>query len=334
MQPSLVNPSVDVTCQKLHDSVAISCDGLQNKLRRFLQTYWLRPENAFWMTLRSETLSKYSFDHPNIDFACGDGLFSFLHGGGVLDPAFDVFEAVGSLDRIKDEHADMFDVTNDHYQPTILKVPPNTLDVGIDLKPALLTKADALGLYQKLVQHDCNEPLPFQDDRFQAIYCNAAYWVERIDPFLSELTRILQPGGRMILQVKLDSMRDYTLETYRDILGEPFLNIIGRGRHATWPALADRMTWEKRFIQAGMHIENAIPFITRSHAHLWDVGLRPLAPLLIKMTNALTPETRQAIKQEWVDLFMELLIPLCKPDFHLGNTRHEPAEIQYVLSCR
>lgn len=334
MQSSIVNPSKDATDQHAIDSVAGVCDGIQNKLRRFLQSYWLRPENAFWMTLRSETLAQHSFDHPNVDFACGDGLFSFLHGGGVLDPAFDVFETAGSLDRVKDEHADMFDVTNDHYQPTIIKAPQDILDVGIDLKPALLAKAETLGLYQKLVHHDCNDPLPFQDNSFQAIYCNAAYWVERIDPFLSELTRVLQPGGSMILQVKLDSMRDYTLETYRSVLGEPFLDIIGRGRHATWPALADRNTWEKRFAQAGLHIVNATPFITRTHAQLWDVGLRPLAPMLIKMANALTPETRQAIKKEWVDLFMELLTPFCKQDFHLGNTRNEPAEIQYVLTSR
>ena len=29
------------------------------RLRRFLQAYWLRPENALWMALRSEVLSPY-----------------------------------------------------------------------------------------------------------------------------------------------------------------------------------------------------------------------------------------------------------------------------------
>ena len=55
-------------------------------LRRFLQVYWLRPENAFWMTLRSETLADCPIEQPALDIACGDGLFSFLHcGGGLRD---------------------------------------------------------------------------------------------------------------------------------------------------------------------------------------------------------------------------------------------------------
>ena len=51
-------------------------------LRRFLQAYWLRPENAMWMTIRSMVLSELLLDSPAIDVCCGDGVFSFLHAGG------------------------------------------------------------------------------------------------------------------------------------------------------------------------------------------------------------------------------------------------------------
>jgi hypothetical protein len=118
------------------------------------------------------------------------------------------------------------------------------------------------------------------------------------------------------------------------VLGDRFLDLIGRGRLDCWPALADRATWEKRFAAAGLRVESAEPFITRTHAHIWDIGLRPIAPLLVKMAAALTPHTRAAIKKEWVDLFAELLEPICDPGFDLISGKGEPAEMQYVLRRR
>ena len=213
------------------------------QLRRFLQAYWLRPENALWMALRSEVLSPYEPQHPSIDLACGDGVFSFLHCGGEFDPAFDVFTCVAGLDRVRDEHSDIFDCDGDQYRPTIQARPPDTIDVGTDLKTNLLTKARRLDLYDQLVRHDNNQVLPFDTESFQTVYCNAAYWVENIDGFLAQIGRITRPGGRIILQVKLDSMARYTLEAHRHLLGDRFLDIIGRGRIETWPTLADRRTW-------------------------------------------------------------------------------------------
>lgn len=305
---------------------------LSQQLRRYLEAYWLRPENAFWMALRSHTLSRFPLVHPSIDLCCGDGVFSFLHLGGQFDPAFDVFHSVGRLDTVRDKHTDMFDVSTTTDAPAVLSSALDRIDVGTDLKKTLLKKAASLALYHKLVEHDNNQPLPFEDGYFKSVYCNAAYWVTKIDEFLGELHRITAPDGRIILQVKLDSMRKYTLDAHRHILGDRFLDIIDRGRAATWPTLTDRTTWEARFAAAGLSIVEATPFVTKTHAHIWDIGLRPIAPLLARMTQALSPDTRAAIKRDWVELFCELLTPICDPTFHLMGSHDQPAEIQYVLS--
>lgn len=302
------------------------------RLCKFVQAYWLRPENAFWMCLRSETLAQASWEAPGIDLCCGDGVFSFLHHGGEFDPAFDVFGTVDKLDQVRTAHADMFDHYDEQYAPRLLTRSPVTIEVGTDLKPALLAKARHLHLYDQLLEHDANTPLPLPDDSFQTVYCNAAYWVANVDSFLLELARVLRPMGRIILQVKLDSLRNYNLQRYEAFLGARVLDIIGRGRAATWPSLADQSTWERRFTAAGLDIVSATPFITRTHAHVWDVGLRPLAPLLTRMANGLTPQTRADIKREWVDLCCELLEPLCAPDLDLFSDPAEPGELQYVLT--
>lgn len=301
------------------------------RLHRYLNAYWLRPENAFWMTLRSLALSRCGFRRPSVDVACGDGVFSFLHAGGEFETGFDVFGAVGNLDRVTDEHADMFDAAADRFRPTILRVPGWQVDVGTDLKPALLKKAAALGFYCQLIEHDCNKPLPLDDAAFATVYCNSAYWVRGVDLLLPELRRITRPDGNVILHVKLAAMRDYTLGRFRDQLGQRFLEIIDRGRDSCWPTVATRGQWERRFQRAGLTVAEATPFVTRTHAHVWDIGLRPIAPLLVRMANALTPETRTAIKRDWVALFLDLLAPLCREDFDLFETHSEPAEVQYVL---
>lgn len=308
-------------------------------LRRFVQAYWLRPENALWMTLRSCTLSEIALDQPTIDVSCGDGVFSFLHCGGAFDPDFDVFTSVAEVAQLgRKDHPcnageeDMFDHIGDGYKPTIVTPAAQTINVGTDYKRSMVAKAEKLSLYDWLIEHDNNQPLPFPSDAFQTAYCNAAYWITGIDQFLSELSRIVRPGGHVVLQVKISSMAHYTLAAHRQVLGDRFLAILDRGRSACWPTLADRATWERRFDAAGLTVESATPFITKTHAHIWDVGLRPIAPLLVKMAQALSPTTRASIKREWVDLMIELLEPLCVPDLNLFSITDDPAEIQYVLS--
>ena len=88
-------------------------------------------------------------------------------------------------------------------------------------------------------------------------------------------------------------------------------------------------------------------FCTAIPAVAEDVDFeRHIAPLLVRMVQAITPETRATIKKDWVDLFCELLAPLCTPDLDLSPhaspgdrqaghaAQQEPAEIQYVLSPR
>ncbi|MFQ5413644.1 MAG: methyltransferase domain-containing protein [Phycisphaerae bacterium] len=302
-----------------------------DRVRRFLCAYWLRPENALWMALRSAALSAVPFTRPSIDLSCGDGVFAFLHGGGAFDEAFDVFTAVDRLDRLRDDYVDMFDHVDDAYRPVIVAPPAHTIDVGTDLKPALLEKARRLALYDRLIRHDNNDPLPFPRGAFQTVYTNAAYWVRGVDAFLRDMARIVRPNGTVVLHVKLDDMRRYTLQRHRDVLGHRCLDIIGRGRFDTWPALASRRVWEHRFARAGLTIESVTPFVTRTHAHIWDIGLRPIAPLLVRMANALTPATRAAIKRDWVDVVGALLGPFCDPSIDLFDGTDEPAELQYVL---
>ncbi len=306
-----------------------------DKLRRFLSAYWLRPENAFWMVLRSDALDAVPIRSPSLDLSCGDGIFSFLHAGGRFAPDFDVFGAVANLDRVTDDYADMFDAVDAGYQPKVLAPPSYTFDCGTDCKRSLLDKAVRLNFYKELLHHDSNDPLPFRSEHFETVYCNAAYWIDRIEEFLAELRRITARGGTIILQVKLDQIRHCTLERHRNVLGKRWLDTINRGRFETWPSLCDAETWESRFDDADLETLAAIPFVGRTHAHIWDIGLRPIAPLLVKAMNSVHAHLRREIKRDWVDLFCTLLEPICDPELDLfEGTSETPVEMQYVLTPR
>lgn len=334
LEGALVSPvgAPPSTSRPIDSSATITHDEL---LRRYLNVFWLRPENAFWTVLRSLAWQPVAMTPPSIDLSCGDGVFSFVHAGGAFGPSFDVFQSVGNLAEVTRENADMFDHAPDlTYRPEVTWRPAWAIDVGTDLKATALAKAAALGFYERLVQHDNNQPLPFADDEFQSIYCNSAKWVQNIEPFLREIARITRPGGTVVLHVKLDAIASYTLTPFRAQLGDDVLALLDRGRLATWPSLASRSEWERRFRSARLEIVDATPLATRTHAHLWDVGLRPIAPLLVRMANELTPETRLSIKSDWIALFCELLRPICRLDFDLFASESEPAEMQYVLRPR
>lgn len=299
-------------------------------LRAFLESYWLRPENALWMSLRSQVLSSIALPEPVADLACGDGVFMFLHRGGRFDPAFDVFHAVDKLDHVTFQHADMFDCARG-YEPAIRR-PAEAMEFGLDLKPALLAKAAALAAHRRLAQHDLNLRLPFEDEELGGVYCNSAYWLREVDSFLIELGRVVRRGSPIVLHVKLAHMDRFTLKSHRAVLGEAFIDIIERGRRECWPTVKSRAGWERSFERAGLHICSVSPIASRTHAYAWDIGLRPIAPLLVRMTQSLNSTAREAIKRDWVALFMELLQPLAHPELDLLPGDDSPAELQYVLT--
>ncbi|MGB0714871.1 MAG: methyltransferase domain-containing protein [Phycisphaerae bacterium] len=301
------------------------------RLRPFLEAYWLRPENAFWMALRSWALSNAELEAPSLDLSCGDGIFTFLHLGGRLDPAFDVFGATGHLNKVTTEHADMFDFVDQAYQPGVIQKPDQKMTCGSDWKSSLLSKAERIAVYEELTQHDNNQPLPWSDATFKTIYSNSIYWVKQLEKLLVELKRVLKPDGKLILHVKLSRMRDFSLAPWSDKLGDATMDIIGRGRFESWPNLLSQTEWEQKFRAAGFEITDQRPFVNGTHARIWDVGLRPIAPLLVRMANALQPDTRSSIKEDWVNLFLDLLKPICQANFDILGT-DQPVELQYTLS--
>lgn len=48
---------------------------------------------------------------------------------------------------------------------------------------------------------------------------------------------------------------------------------------------------------------------------IWNLGTRPIAPLLIDMANRLAQDDRRSVKQAWVDFFTAFISPIVHEEF-------------------
>lgn len=300
-------------------------------LRRFLEIYWLRPENAMWRAANCRAMDDLEFREPSLDISCGDGLFSFYLAGGRTNPAFDIFHATDNLEDFFD-NADIYNATTDTYSPPIVEQPGRNITVGTDWKAELLDKADTLGFYEELVEHDNNDPLPFEDNRFKTVFSNSTYWVENIDMHLSEIERVTHPDGKIYLVLKLSHITNW-LDTlwgdYEEFLGSEVIEIVDRGRSQNKKHLHTTKGWKERLENAGLNIIDSRTTATQLHTRMWDIGLRPISPFLIRMANGLPATERTAIKEEWIDTFETLLSPFAHPEVDYRD--RQPAEKVFIL---
>jgi SAM-dependent methyltransferase len=270
-------------------------------------------------------------EEPSLDLGCGDGITSFVREGGNFGLGFDIFQGVADLEGFFEDE-DIYDSAPDRYDPTIESRPDRMYTVGLDHKEALLKKAETLDFYRELVQHDNNEPLPFDDDRFQTIFSNAVYWVEEVDVHLSEIARVLKKGGKAILVLRTPHVHMFLNYLYSrtDELGQQCVEMLDRGRSEHYPSLYTESEWEEKLSDAGLRVKEARPAISTLHAGMWDIGLRPVSPVTIKMANLLTAEQRKKVKEEWIDILEPLLDPVCEPMFQLEQN-NPPAEVIFVV---
>jgi SAM-dependent methyltransferase len=292
----------------------MSPDETQRVLKAFLNVYWLRPETAVWRARDVMELARFDLKAPMLDLGSGDGIFSFIWMGGELGPDFDAFQTVEDTAGFF-QNRDIYDQVARELKPTVVTAPRRKIDVALDWKSNLLTKASWLGLYGSTVQHDANQPLPFPDASYNTIFCNIAYWIENLAGLLKEIGRVLRPGGQAILMVPNTAYQEYLVYNYWLQHGWEWAKKLDRGRYEQHPHVYSDAVWRKHFTDARLAVSSHTLHLSRTLVKFWDIGLRPLSPPLIRMANALDPKVRLAAKKEWIDILGELMMPLLTTDF-------------------
>ena len=111
-----------------------------------------------------------------------------------------------------------------------------------------------------------------------------------------------------------------------------FLEQLDRGRmtdnirHARTDA-----AWREIFDKAGLNVVRHRRHLSRVVVEMWDIGLRPIFPLLKQMVDKLEETDLARIKSEWVSLFEHFLSPFLELDQPRSENAEEPAFHCYVL---
>lgn len=278
-------------------------------IKEFLNTNWLRPENAVWDTKAALLLREYFPRTPSLDFGCGNGLTMFIAAGGMMDINYDWY--INTNTEGFQENADIYDAyTGNDIGEHILKTPPHYIDSGFDHKQNLLNQAQRLhGFYKRTVIGNAQETLPFENEEFLDVYSNILYWLKEPFRAVNEIHRILQTGGRLIVCAPRKEFFK-NCPTYNYSNAGKYSGILkllnrGRGECHHWTAMEDTLYSECK--KRGFKLISKKRYLSPETLLVWDIGLRPLSPPLISMANALTKEKRARIKQEWMDIAMVYL---------------------------
>lgn len=292
--------------------------GTSDTLKQLLNVFWLRPETALWREIDIRVMQAFEMRSPSLDLGCGDGVFSFIRAGGEFDRSFDAFRSVSQLDQFF-KNVDIFDSYDENLSSAVTEPPKYQIDVGFDHKLNLLKKAGQLGLYGALKQGDANSPLPFRDASFNSIFSNIVYWLDSPQFVISEISRILKPSGiacLMLPNITFPQFSFYNQLYMKD--GDTrwkFLEMLDRGRFADNIRQAKSLSeWQTMFDQSGLKIERHHSHLSKLTIQAWDIGLRPLFPVLLEMSNALPPEKFIYIKNKWMQTMMAFIGPLVEID--------------------
>jgi SAM-dependent methyltransferase len=285
-----------------------------NTLEQLLNVFWLRPETALWREIDIRTMSGFEVLSPSLDLGCGDGTFSFIRAGGEFDRCFDAFRSVTKLEQFF-QHVDCFDAFDENLSVRVTKSPKYQIDVGFDHKSNLIKKAAQLGLYGSLKQGDANQPLPFPDETFNSVFSNIVYWLDSPRSVISEISRVLKPGGSACLMLPNITFPQFSFYNQLYVNGGDtrweFLEMLDRGRFADNIRQAKSLDeWQTMFECAGLKVERHHYHLSKFIIQTWDIGLRPLFPVLLEMSNELSPEKLLEIKAKWIQIMKSFIEPL------------------------
>lgn len=300
--------------------------------RAFLSLYWLRPENAALAYYQSQSWQDCKVKGPSIDISTGDGFSVFLHCGGRFHDSFDFFcNNTAARKFSHDKFIDIYNKVDKSFNPLIKKQAITHFTVGTDWKKPLLEKARKLKFFEKTIVHDNNIlPLPFEDNAFKLAHSNAIYWTKNPVRLMRDVYRILDRDSTAVFEVCTSSMLS-TLQTLKPWLSPRALSILDRKRSLEMKVLsADHADWQVWIKKAGFTIEDVrVAWPNQAITDVWNIGLRPISHLLIRMVEQMPLQERLKIKEKWTQIFFDLLVPVCEnfPRFKLDKAPY----ITYIL---
>lgn len=280
-------------------------------LEEHLQVQWLRPESALWDAIASRIIAaEGAFESPSLDLGSGNGIFSFITAGGSFSPTYD-----GYRNADPSEERDLYDCFFAGPGPNSVVRPPRyRIDCAVDAKMNLLRQAEGLGFYRRRIAADANRPLPFEEGTFQTVFSNMVCWLDSAKLALKEIRRILRSGGRVWLCLPTPKFREYCASFRWKEEGSELLRLLNRGRSESIRWMIGGRELEALARALRFRVVRRSTYLSPLTLRTWDVGLRCLSPMLLRMVSKLGEDDRLSIKREWIETVHPFLRELYRMD--------------------
>lgn len=302
-------------------------------LRELLSIHWLRPETALWRTFDCLLMEKYgNISGNSIDLGCGDGTMSYIMAGGIIDK-YDVFMEIGQLQNYN-AGADIH-----NQNPESPLIADNTtlrykFELGVDHKEGLINKARRFSdFYSNVAIFNLNQKMDLEDGYFDSAFSNILYWLKDIDSVLREWCRVLKDKAKLHLFVPTASFRGKAWFYYSapHTGDNKYLNYFDRGYGSLINHCYNTTQWAAFFLRNGFAVADHHLYLTNSVMNIWNIGTRPITPLLINMSTMLSQEDRDIAKSEWVDYFFKFFMPIIEGEFERNVNENDAAFHFFVL---
>jgi SAM-dependent methyltransferase len=293
----------------------VEISGYDAMLESYIYMNWLRPENVPWEMHANAVISPYLLENcRKMEIGTGNGYTTFYYLGGKFKKEYDWYFNTNTTNFW--DNKDIFDASNVEDIARYIETPAkDKLEIVTDLKDTLIDQAQQLGIAKKALVQDGNAEIKF--DGVDLVFSNMLYWLE--DPFkaIKEIADSLPEGGRLVTVCPNPRYLDYCRSYNKESLAWTLIN---RGRADTLKMVIEPEEFEKKVqLETDFSLEKTSLYLGKTTMNVWDIGLRPISPYLIRMANALKPEERFEIKQDWCEAAKPIVSEVVQEELRMGK---------------
>ena len=276
------------------------------RLWNYLNIYFLKPFDAVNDTITSDLLLKFNWKKNYVELGSGDGMFSYIMHGNSFPIWFDRYLNVNLNNK------NIFNSKNKIIFPSLKKknfiIAPK---LSIDERSHHVKFVKKIK-FSKIAKRMNYESLKISKNSEKLIFFYTPHGLKNYNTSLNEAANCLKKGGKIILLLYLDNVKDnfifYKLKNKTIGALKIFFTKMDNGRYNETNKISKNFkSWTKIFKKNNLVISNYYTGLSPLAWKIYDIQTRPILKYLIKFFYTLPLFMRTIFKISWMIVFYPIL---------------------------